>query len=191
MRTLLLSVPVFVLMAACDGPTAVQEDLPAPEFAKVTIMRDGPISLTGSSTFNVFLPMRGEWFLDDFRCPINEAELTFGESHEVVLTTTEGGGCGGRTLVWPGELTPGGSLKLHLDPEQAPSVAEHTGCALNGTFPVYHGSFDGELLSVAGHFFGQCDGGTVWGPLMGFPDDPGPVNAAFGLELEVVVRKSM
>jgi hypothetical protein len=59
----------------------------------VTIDRSGPIHLAGSSTFNAFLPRSGEWFLDDLRCPVEEAELAFGEGHEIILTTTEGRWC--------------------------------------------------------------------------------------------------
>jgi hypothetical protein len=133
MRRLLFTLSVVFLVAACDeGPMAVEEDLVAPQFKTVVTGQDD-ISFTGSSTFNVFLPRSGTWFLEDFRCPIEDAVLTFGDGYDVVLTTTEGGACGGRILIWPGKLTPGGAVKLYLDELSTVLVAEHTGCALNGT----------------------------------------------------------
>lgn len=42
-------------------------------------------------------------------------------------------------------------------------VKLHTGCKVNGTFPVYHGTWDGHTLYVASHFHGRCDAGIFWG----------------------------
>ena len=173
---------VFLFVACADGPTALQDDLAGPQFSKATIVRDGPISLTGYTTFNAFLPRSGTWFLQDFLCAA-DAELVFGEGHDVVLTTTETCFPEPRVIVWTGTLTPGGAVKLTAPESEADGVMIHTGCALNGTFPTYHGHFDGELLSASGHFHGLCDGGTVWGPQMGYPEDAGPVYAEFGFEL--------
>ena len=185
MRRLLLSASIVLLVAACaDNPAAISEDLSGPHFAKLELDRGSPISLTGRTTFAAYFSVTNEWFLnpDVIYCPV-EADLSFGDGHDVVLTTTEGGGCAGRELTWQGRLTPGGALKLNMQADQAPLVEEHTGCTLSGTFPVYHGHFDGESLHASGHFHGHCDGGTVWGPLFGFPDDPGPVHVTFGIEL--------
>jgi hypothetical protein len=186
MRRLVGTVSVVLLFAACgERPTAVQEDLGAPQLGAATIARDGPISFTGHTTFNAFLPKSGTWFLKDFQCEA-EAVLVFGDGNHAELTTTETCFATPRVIVWTGSVAPGGAVKLAGPESEADAVAEHTGCTISGTFPVYHGYFDGEVLSASGHFHGLCDGGTIWGPVMGFPlDDPGPVNAEFGFVFTV------
>lgn len=186
MRRLLFLVFVVFLVAGCgERPTAVQDDLAGPRLGEATIVRDGPIAFTGYTTFNAFLPKSGTWFLKDFLCDAG-AELVFGEGHAVTLTTTETCFDPPRILVWEGMMTPGGAVKFDAPEGTGTEVAEHTGCTMSGTFPTYHGHFDGASLSASGHFHGLCDGGSVWGPLMGFPlDDPGPVNAEFGFALTV------
>ena len=77
-------------------------------------------------------------------------------------------------------------MKLNAPDDWIATVAEHTGCKVNGTFPVYHGRFDGESLTAASHFHGICDGGTMWGPLFGVSEDGGPLHVTFAIELQVV-----
>lgn len=185
MRRLVCTISaVFLFVACADSPTDLQDDLAGPQFGKVVTVQND-ISFTGYTTFNAFLPRSGTWFLKDFLCPA-EAELAFGEGHDVVLTTTETCFAPPRVLVWTGTITPGGAVKLDGPAGTGEEVAGHTGCTMSGTFPTYHGHFDGESLSASGHFHGLCDGGTVWGPLMGYPEDAGPVYAEFGFELTVV-----
>ena len=186
MRRLVFTVSVVFLVAACgERPTAVQEDVGASQFGKATIDRDGPIAFTGYTTFNAFLPKSGTWFLKDFLCEA-EAVLVFGDGNHAALTTTETCFAPPRVIVWTGSVTPGGAVKLAAPASEADGVAEHTGCTISGTFPVYHGHFDGEVLYASGHFHGLCDGGTIWGPVMEFPlDDPGPVNVEFGFVFTV------
>jgi hypothetical protein len=190
MRPLLFTVSIVFLGAACaERPTAVEEDLAAPLFKKVVTSEDD-ILFTGSSTFDAYFPRTKEWFLLDVRCPA-EATLTFGDGHDIALEVTELGDCGGRTYTMYGTMTPSGALKFNIPEFFVPLIMEHTGCTPSGTFPVYHGKFDGESLSAVTHFHGLCDGGTVWS-IPGFsnngvpfPDEPVPVHTTFGFELTV------
>jgi hypothetical protein len=188
MRGLLISVSALVLIAACEGPTAVQEDLLAPEFAKVTIVRDGPISLTGRTTFAAYHSVSGEVVSDgSWNFLLAIAELRFEGGNKVVLHMTESFPTDPpeelRTLDWVGQLTPSGTLKLRVPADQVAAVEEHTGCTVSGTFPVYHGFFDGESLYASGHFHGICDGGTMWGPMLGLSEEGGPLHVTFAIEL--------
>jgi len=188
MRRLLVSVSVLFLIAACEGPRAVQEDLPTPQFAEVTIVPDGPISFTGRTTFGAFVPVTGKWFQDPDdpwgQCPAT-AVLEFGEGRMITLTVMEGGVCGDRTTSFDGTLTPGGALKYNLPGYWVPFIMEHTGCTPSGTFPAYHGHFDGEFLSASAHMNGLCDGGNLWSTYPNWPDVRGPLKVTFGIELQI------
>jgi len=190
MRPLLLTVSLVFLTVACaEGPTTVEEDLAAPQFKQV-VTGQGSISFTGVSTFNAYLPRTQEWFYKDYTCPA-EGVLTFGEGHDVALDVTEYGDCGGRYYTMYGTMTPSGALKLNTPDFFVPIIMEHTGCTPSGTMPVYHGSFDGELLSAVTHFHGLCGEGTSWTDPdfpsdIPFPDGYVPVNVYFGFELTVV-----
>jgi len=189
MRRLVCTISaVFLFVACADSPTDLQDDVAGPQFGMA--VTDGPISFIGTTSFDAFMPRSGEWFLKDFLCTA-EAVLVFGEGHDVVLTTTETCFPEPRVLVWEGTLTPGGAVKFRAPAGTGEEVAAHTGCTLSGTFPTYHGHFDGEYLSAGGHFHGLCDGGDTWNDPtfpsnFPFPDEPVPVNVYFGFELTVV-----
>ena len=168
MKRLICFVSVVFLVAACgERPTAVEEDTVGPQFKQVMTGTDLP--LTGNSTFNAYLPRTQEWFYKDYTCPA-EGELIFNErpgvefgaGENVALDITEYGDCGGRNYIMYGTITPSGALRLNTPEFFVPIIMEHTGCTPSGTMPVYHGSFDGELLSTVTHFHGLCGEGTSW-----------------------------
>ena len=121
-----------------------------------TIVPAGAASTTLSGNTNYYTyAVNGQEVLQDFDCP-STAELTFLDDQKFELALTEGGGCGGRTTVLPGEMTAGGELQLWF-PEPfmvledgtpitiQDVVMGHTGCtSLDGPFPVFNGSFDGQ-----------------------------------------------
>jgi hypothetical protein len=82
-------------------------------------------------------------------------------------------------------LTPSGIVKMtpRSPADYAAGTAAATGCALNGPYPTYHGTFDGTHLSVSSEFHGLCDGGFFWGPFGGITTDNGPIHASFGIDL--------
>lgn len=92
----------------------------------------------------------------------------------------------------PVHITPGGAVKLGADSVPFfPDVdGEHwlksaSGCGLNGTFPVYHGTFDWDtgILQAESHFHGICDDGERWGKAFGIGKEDGPMHATFTIDL--------
>ena len=81
-------------------------------------------------------------------------------------------------------ITNGGALKTAPVGEFWKSVPRLTGCDLNGTFPVYHGHFDGETLKATTHYHSFCDGGTAWSNF-GIGAEDGPIHVTYELELRV------
>ena len=140
----------------------------------------------GRTTFGAYLPRTSEYLLDPelIYCPAT-AILNFGEGHDITLTLIENGNCGGRETIFIGEMTPSGILKLTAPDWVLAEVTEHTGCTLSGTFPEYHGNFDGVKFYAYSHFHGLCSGGTMWGPWLGVSEEMGPINVTFTIELEV------
>jgi hypothetical protein len=63
--------------------------------------------------------------------------------------------------------------------------AEMTGCPEYGTWPIYHGHFDGKLLDIATEQQGVCTGGTYWKEAYGVSEDMGPLHTDIILSLEV------
>lgn len=112
------------------------------------------------------------------------------DRHSAVLETTES--CLSavtlappRLTAWDVDISSGGRVKMEarVDNDIRPEL---TGCAMNGTYPVYHGSFDGEFFYAATHFHGICDGGLFWG-MFGINKDIGPLHATFTVELDVLL----
>lgn len=104
------------------------------------------------------------------RCAVTSATLTWTDKNTALLDTVE------VCPVWRGSLpapkahhkivhiTRGGALKMTPNPDfpvMWPMVPKITGCDLNGTFPIYHGHFDGEHFDAATHYDSICDGGMV------------------------------
>jgi hypothetical protein len=168
---------------------------------------DTPVELTGRSTFVGYFSTSGFVFLpEEWGYCDASATIIQEDGETLVLEVDE---CGGyRVCTWEFEITNGGVAKggmVSCVPEfETGSVIGdvnlHTGCdADNGTFPVNHGTWDGNTLNVAGHFHGRCDGGTFWGEEWFWEgvDDPegilddgvtwddGPAHVTFGLELTV------
>ena len=82
-------------------------------------------------------------------------------------------------------ITKGGALKTAPVSDFWKNVRNLTGCDLHGTFPVYHGHFDGETLRMTSHLHSFCGGeGTVWGRFGIGPED-GPIHLTYELELRV------
>jgi hypothetical protein len=87
------------------------------------------------------------------------------------------------------KITNGGAVKM-LKPEVSDEtmwwkVPVLTGCDINGTFPVYHGHFDGEDFYASAHYNSICEGGTVWG-LFGIDAEDGPIHVTYEFDLQVV-----
>jgi hypothetical protein len=82
-------------------------------------------------------------------------------------------------------ITKGGALKMAPIGEFWKNVPALTGCDLNGTFPVYHGHFDGETLTATSHLHSFCDGGTAWSKF-GIGAEDGPIHLTYELDLQVV-----
>ncbi len=126
------------------------------------------------------------------KCNVTSATLTWIRKNTAELVTVEM--CplfGERIKTWDVHITPGGALKM-TNKNPLPLVdgkhwlVERTGCELNGTFPMYHGHFDGEHLYAATHFHGICDGGTMWGNAHhGIGQEDGPLHATFDYLLRV------
>jgi hypothetical protein len=172
-----------------------------------------PVELTGQTTFVGVFTESGFTFspADVNFCPAT-ATITKEEGGVLVLEVTE---CDGmRTCTWEFEVTgdgvaTGGPVVCDPDYETGTLVGDvqlHTGCEVgNGTFPVYQGTWDGTILSVAADLLGPCEGGTYWGEASfwdpsdwspgvddpegylddGVTADDGPAHVTFGVDLAV------
>lgn len=144
-----------------------------------------PITFSGITNYYTYAVKTGE-ILQNSGCPAT-AELEFLDGQEIELALTENGDCGGRTFVLPGKMTPSGALKVWY-PDDLPiedMVKEHTGCTfIAGTFPVYHGSFDGQDL-VADTIF-NCMIPEYWPANDLFPTPvDGPVHWQWTIDLTI------
>ncbi len=98
------------------------------------------------------------------------------------LPAPKPGGVHERTV----HITKGGALKTAPVGEFWKNVPALTGCDLNGTFPAYHGHFDGETLKATSHLHSFCGGeDTAWGNFGIGPED-GPIHLTYELDLQVV-----
>ena len=173
-----------------------------------------PVQLTGRTTFVGFFSTSGFVFSPDWYNYCS-AEATLTQTGEQAYSLEVNEWDCGRVCTWELKITNGGVVKgegfTSCIPEcvNGSCVGEvelHTGCDVdNGTFPIYHGTWDGNTLSIASHFHGRCDGGTYWrepwfwdgwGEIPPVPDpegilddgvtwDDGPAHVTFGLELTV------
>ena len=169
-----------------------------------------PVELTGRTTFAGYFSTSGFVFSPaDWNYCDASATIVHEEGGILVVEVTE---CVDmRTCTWELKVTNGGVAKgemVSCDPDfetgsLVGDVKLHTGCAAeHGTFPVYHGTWDGTTLRIASGFHGRCDGGSYWGAgwfwdLWGGVDDPegylddgvtwddGPAHVTFALELTV------
>jgi len=129
------------------------------------------------------------------RCDVSEATLEWTGKTTAVLETWEV-----NCPLFPprhhtriAHITPGGAVTLSGDPNPAypPDdegnhwLVKRSGCELNGTFPVYHGTYDFESrhLYAETHFHGICDGGTAWGYMFGIGKEDGPLHATFTIDI--------
>lgn len=124
------------------------------------------------------------------KCRVTRGSLTWIDKNTALLETFED--CTAR-LPLPGptshhkivHITKGGALKMSPDwsyPTMWDKVPSLTGCDLNGTFPIYHGHFDGERLYASAHYNGFCDGGTAWSKF-GVGAEDGPIHVTYEFEL--------
>ena len=84
-------------------------------------------------------------------------------------------------------ITKGGAVKMSpgdLYPTFWQKISTMTGCGVNGTFPIYHGHFDGERLFATAHYHGPCDGGTGW-TNFGIGLEDGPIHVTYTFDLLV------
>lgn len=129
-----------------------------------------PTSLVGTSNYYTYA-VNSEEVLQDLDCPAT-AVLTFLDDQKFELALTENGDCGGRTTVLPGEMAPGGKLQVWF-PEPLMTLEDgtpitiqqvvmgHTGCtSLEGPFPVFDGSFDGQSFYAESTF--DCEIPEHW-----------------------------
>jgi hypothetical protein len=161
-------------------PGVSSENLGSATLAK----RSDPIEfIEGRTTFGAYLPRINEYLInpEEMYC-LATATLEFEDGHKIVLTLTEGEPCS-RESELVGTLTPGGRVKLTAPDWWIDEVTEHTGCTLSGTFPVYHGYFDGHRLYASSQFHGLCTGGNMWGPVFGVSEEMGPIHVTFGIDL--------
>jgi hypothetical protein len=127
-------------------------------------------SLVGTTNYYTYA-VNSESVLQDLDCPAT-AELVFLDDQQFELALTENGDCGGRTTVLPGEMTAGGELQLWF-PEPLMVLQDgtpltiqqvvmgHTGCtSLDGPFPVFDGSFDGQSFYAESTF--DCEIPEHW-----------------------------
>ena len=127
-------------------------------------------SLVGTTNYYTYA-VSSEKVLQDFTCPAT-AELVFVDDQQFELALTENGDCGGRTTVLPGEMTTNGELQLWF-PEPLMTLEDgteltiqdvvigHTGCtSLDGPFPLFAGSFDGQSFYAESTF--DCEIPEHW-----------------------------
>lgn len=190
-------VPTVILAMLLVGLIAT------PGAAKKVDLPEEPIALAGVTTFGAIEARTGEYagdpgflpgwdhFMDPAfnRCDVIEASLEMTGKHSAVLETWELCLSAApmpppRLTVWDVDISSGGRVKMEarIDNDPRPGL---TGCAMNGTYPVYRGSFDGKSFYAATHFHGICDGGEFWG-LFGINKDIGPLHATFTVELDVL-----
>ncbi|MEN8113693.1 MAG: hypothetical protein ABFS21_04845 [Actinomycetota bacterium] len=127
-------------------------------------------------------------------CWVTSATLTWTDKNTARLDTIE------ECPPWRGPLpspkghhkivhiTKGGALKMSPGtdlPVMWPMLPTMTGCDLNGTFPIYHGHFDGEHFYASAHYNSICDGGTGWWKF-GIGVEDGPIHVTYEFDLHVV-----
>jgi hypothetical protein len=129
-----------------------------------------PATLVGTTNYYTYA-VNSQEVLQDLDCPAT-AVLTFLDDQKFELALTEGGVCGDRTTVMPGEMTADGELQVWF-PEPLMTLEDgtpvtiqqvvkgHTGCvSLEGPFPVFGGSFDGQRFSAESTF--DCEIPEHW-----------------------------
>jgi hypothetical protein len=166
----------------------------------VVIPSSAQSSLNLSGVFNYYTyVVKGDEVIQDWDNPAT-AELHYLGGQEIKLMVTEHMGDGStRPSSFPGKLTPGGQLKFWFTDEPVipgtditiiDLIEMHTGCqVLGGTFPVFHGSMDGERLVASAHFNSRCD--QEWEPNFLFEEPffdlpiEGPVQWEWTIDLTV------
>lgn len=161
----------------------------------VPISANGPVILEGTTNYYTYA-LKSQTLLQDVTLDA-EAELQFLGGQEIVLVLTEHTGYKPRTTPMPGKLTPSGQLKLWFPdplplalPPGVTSIIDlvewHTGCeVLGGTFPVWHGTWDGERLAARATFVTRCDGEGPNNDLFPMPQE-GIVDWQWSMDLTVV-----
>ncbi|MDJ0955048.1 MAG: hypothetical protein QNJ81_15320 [Acidimicrobiia bacterium] len=198
----LMVASLFVAFAAAPG-SADKKELPEEvHFTSGYVAYGAVEAWTGDYAGDVKKPfMKGDWdqLMDpNFnRCLIVGATLTWVDKNTAVLMTDED--CRARGPLPPRpapdglvhhhkivHITNGGAVKMTPGPDSETwkIVPEVTGCGVNGTFPVYHGRFDGEHLYATSHYHGPCDGGSVW-TNFGIGLEDGPIHVTYEFSLHV------
>jgi hypothetical protein len=130
------------------------------------------------------------------RCAVTSATLTWIGKNTALLDTVE------ECPEWRGpipspkahhkivHITRGGAVKMSTNTAFPPFITPKvlsamTGCDLNGTFPIYHGRFDGRYLQATSHYNSICDGGFGWSNF-GISAEDGPIHVTYEFNLHVV-----
>jgi hypothetical protein len=162
---------------------------------------DGAVSFTaGRTTFHAVASHTGEQMIPPMfaACDVVGASLDLQSMQWGTLEVTEACFGGGfvRTQVFDIKVTPGGAVKIWHPAAAFEGMMVATGCdVFQGSFPVYHGHFDGTTLRAESYWHDVCDGGFVWDgapPWFGmYPDwgaidaSTGPVHVLHGITLHV------
>ncbi len=186
---LCLSLLVAFLALGCTSeelPTAVSEDLESPVWAEDALAKhtpSGPLFFTGYTRFGAYYARTGEVFADpaDWYCELS-ATLNFVDGQDFILETNWDPPCE-RTIVHAVKMTPSGAIKLWMPDDEIPGMREHTGCDFSGSFPVFHGHYDGDRFYVATQWHGLCTGGNLWSWLFGVSLEKGPVHVTMSYDL--------
>ncbi len=189
MKLILVYCVVLLLTIGCSNqqePTGALSEGTSNLSKYQNITNNGPITFyEGRTTFGAYMSRTGEFLLnpEEIFC-LATATLEFEGGHDIVLTLKEEPPCERESILY-GTLNPGGAVKLVAPDWWVDEVTLHTGCTLSGTFPVFHGHFDGQKLSASSHLNGLCTGGTMWGPWLGVSEEMGPIQVTFGIDLPV------
>lgn len=199
----LTAATLFVVLAAAPGIAEPDKELPE------------PVDFVGSVHYGAIEARTGEYAGDTVPPPLAagpwgsvgweqlmdpafnycnvEGTLTWTDKNTALLETVET--CPPwRVIFGPTEhhkvvhITKGGAIKMTPSPDYPTNwqkLPEWTGCDLNGTFPVYHGYFDGEHLYASAHYNSLCDGGTRW-VKFGIGLEDGPIHITYYFDLDVV-----
>ncbi len=209
---------VCLFLVGCSAPKAIPTPSPTPPTATPTPVPPTPIptplEFTGRTTFVGYFTESGfEFSPADYNFCDATATLRQTGQNTYDLELLE---CGYRESRWELTITADGEVEAvgwtrDVTPpfEGGSLLAEvelHTGCEINnGTFPVFHGTWDGHSLRADTYFSSPCDGGVYWGdpgfwdgwediPGVDDPEgylddgvtsDDGPAQVTFCLELSV------
>ena len=161
-----LAVAALLAVCACEKPATsplTRTDVQP----QASIVPRSDLQLAGTVTYYIAASKTHEVLNDG---PVDaSATLEFLAGHAIRLTMAEP--VLERYTVLEGDITPSGVVTMvYVNPPAEVVLAivgGHTGCTINGGFPVYHGKFDGVRLVASTEFNSQCP--VHWEPNNIFP----------------------